>query len=149
MKFILHGPIGEDRTIEFDENQMLVREARELKKVTGLGLRQFGEGMRDGDIDALMGMIYLALRREGIAIRWKDLDEFNINDLEVDDAEQRAAEAAAAAADADDDPDADGLAVVRAAPEVVVGELMPASDGTSNGAPPRPTPAADLPAATP
>lgn len=143
MKFTLNGPIGQGRQIEFDENQMLVKEIRELKRVTGMGLRQFGEGMRDGDIDALMGMIYLALRRDGVAIRFKDLDEFNIGDLEVEGVEPPVD---AAAEGAEDDPDADGLAAVRSAPEVVIGDL----DAPRNGAPPaRPTPAADTPVAIP
>lgn len=97
MRFQLNGPIGEGRIVEFDQDTMLVKEARLLKKVTGLGLRQFGEGMRNGDIDALMGMVYLALRRAGVAIAWRALDEFNINDLEAladDEDEARALEAA-------------------------------------------------------
>ena len=136
MKFKLNGPIGEGREIDFDENKMLVKEARELQRVTGLGLRQFGEGMRDGNIDALMGMVYLGLRRDGVAIRWKDLDEFNIADLEVIDEEQ-ADDAAVEGGTAGEltDPDADGLRTV------VVGEVI---GGDVNGdVPPRPTPQPD------
>jgi hypothetical protein len=93
MRFKLNGPIGEGREIEFDQDTMKVKEARLLKKVTGMGLRQFGEGMRNGDIDALMGMVYIAMRREGVAIPWRALDDFNIGDLDViaDDEEEAAA----------------------------------------------------------
>ena len=92
MRFKLNGPIGEGREIEFDQDSMTVKEARLLKKLTGMGLRQFGEGMRNGDIDALMGMVYLAMRRQGVVVPWRSLDDFNIGDLDVlpDDEEEAA-----------------------------------------------------------
>lgn len=92
MHFKLNGPIGEGREIQFDQDTMTVKEARLLKKLTGMGLRSFGEGMRDGDVDALMGMVYLAMRRDGVAIPWRRLDDFNIGDLDViaDDEEEAA-----------------------------------------------------------
>lgn len=99
MHFKLNGPIGEGREIEFDQDTMTVKEARLLKKITGMGLRQFGEGMRDGDIDALMGMVYLAMRRQGVVIPWRTLDDFNIGDLDViadDEDEAKKLEAARA-----------------------------------------------------
>lgn len=113
MRFQLNGPIGEGRIVEFDQETMLVKEARLLKKVTGLGLRQFGQGMKDGDVDALMGMIYLAMRRQGVAIQWRTLDDFNINDLEAlpdDEAEAKALEDARADATGGDVVDGEVVA---------------------------------------
>jgi len=71
------------RTYEFDENTLLVREARELKHYTGMGLKQFSEGLAGGDADSIVGMLYLAKRRAGEAVKWEDFDEFNIAELEM------------------------------------------------------------------
>lgn len=147
MRFKLNGPIGEGREVEFDESQMKVKEARLLKKVTGLGLRQFGEGMRDGDIDALMGMVYIALRREGVLIQWRALDDFNIGDLEVI-AENEEQERALAEAGAGVVP---GQVVAAGPDEFGPGdygadEPEAAANGTANGAAVtelRPTPPAE------
>jgi hypothetical protein len=140
VKFKLNGPIGEGREIEFDENQMLVREARLLQKVTGMGLRQFGEGMREGNIDALMGMVFLALRREGVAVQWSALDEFNIADLEVIEAPADDTEGADTDTDGGDpDPDGLGSIVVRRNGDAPGGD----GDGGDGEVGPRPTPVDD------
>lgn len=87
---------------EFDESKMIVAEAREIKKHAGLGLIAFGQGLREGDPDALVALMFLAKRRAGIACRWKDFDNVDLNSIEIlpdgltdedDDAEEAAAEA--------------------------------------------------------
>jgi hypothetical protein len=78
MKFKLDG-----RSYEFDETRLLVREARELKHHTGMGLRQFGAGLQEGDPDSIVGMLYLCRRRAGEAVKWNDFDELNLTDLQV------------------------------------------------------------------
>lgn len=78
MKFKLDG-----RVIEFDETKMLVREARELKHYTGLGLRAFGNALKDGDPDAIVGMLYLAKRRAGMPCQWGDFDDLDIATLDM------------------------------------------------------------------
>lgn len=85
----------DDKVYEFDESRLLVREARELKHYTGMGLKQFGEGLQGGDADAIVGMLYLARRRAGEAVQWSDFDEYNIADLEMIEDEEEKDEAPA------------------------------------------------------
>ena len=79
---------------DFDDTKLSVKEARTIKELTGLGISQWGEGIRDGDPDALVAMIYLAKKRSGEAVRWRDLDDLDlmnevdfINDDEGDQAD--------------------------------------------------------------
>lgn len=78
MKFTL-----EDVEYEFDETRLLVREARELKHYTGMGLKAFGAGLEEGDPDALVGMFYLARRRTGEPVKWSDFDDINLAALDM------------------------------------------------------------------
>lgn len=72
-----------DEVLEFNDKQMLVREARELKHHTGMGLGQFSKALQGGDPDAIVAMLYLTYRRNGRACRWSDFDEFDLAGLEV------------------------------------------------------------------
>jgi hypothetical protein len=83
---------------EYDPDSITVGELRELKRWGGLGLNSFARGLGEGDPDALVGMLYLAKRRAGIACRWQDFDTVDLATFEVvsDDA----------AGDADADPPA-------------------------------------------
>ena len=115
MKFKLEGV-----EYEFDETKLLVREARELKHYTGMGLKSFGAGLQEGDADALVGMFYLAKRRAGEAVKWADFDEMNLAALDMnvvqepepDEAEGRAV----------DPPAING--VVHTDPPVAVEEVL-------------------------
>jgi hypothetical protein len=79
--------LGEnDEWYEWDGDVLLVREARELKKLTGMGVKEFANGIVIGDIDALMFMYYLARRRAAAPIPWRELDELNVGDLDIQDA---------------------------------------------------------------
>lgn len=80
---------------EYDETSMLVSEARLIKKHAGFGLTGFSEGLRAGDPDALVAMLFLAKRRSGVACRWQDFDNFDLNTIEV-------------LTDTDEDEDEDG-----------------------------------------
>src|SRR5687768_7335487 len=82
---------------EFDQQSMTVAEAREIERHTGMGLRSFSEGLKDGKVDSMIGMIYLAQRRAGRVVKWAEFDDVNIADIEVevDEEEEAAAEAAA------------------------------------------------------
>lgn len=70
---------------EFDGNRLLVKEARQLEEHTGMGLREFGDGLQRGKVDAIIFMVYTAKRRAGEAVQWKQFDELNIADLEMED----------------------------------------------------------------
>lgn len=97
--------LGEGDWYEFEGDRLLVREARELETATGMGLKDFSDGIRRGKVDALVFMLYLAQRRAGMAVRFRDFDEVNIADLQIDDEAVPDAAAAAAA-----EPDVSPLA---------------------------------------
>jgi hypothetical protein len=80
MRFKIEG-----KEYEFDQDRLLVREARELKAQTGMGLRTFSEGLQNGDPDAIVGMLYMSKRRAGEAVKWNDFDELNLAEMEIID----------------------------------------------------------------
>lgn len=71
----------------YDGDTLLVSEARELKKYTGMGLAAFATGMKEGDVDAMVFVLYLARRRAGEAVQWREFDSMNIADMEMQDDE--------------------------------------------------------------
>lgn len=68
---------------DFEGDRLLVREARELQDLTGMGLQDFSDGIRHGKVDALVFMLYLARRRAGEAVRFREFDEMNLAELEI------------------------------------------------------------------
>jgi hypothetical protein len=78
MRFRVNGEV-----LEFDDKKMLVREARELKHHTGMGLAAFSKALQGGDPDAIVAMLYLTFRRNSRAVKWADFDEFDLAALEV------------------------------------------------------------------
>lgn len=67
-----------DSSYEYDDTSMTVAEARIIKKHAGMGLRSWALGLQDMDPDALVGLVFLAKRRAGEAVRWQDLDNLDI-----------------------------------------------------------------------
>jgi hypothetical protein len=80
MKFRIEGD-----DYEFQEDTLTVAEARLIKKHTGMGLKSFVEGSKDGDPDSLAAVVFLAKRRAGEAVRWQDLDSLDLAKLEAID----------------------------------------------------------------
>lgn len=68
---------------EYDDTMMTVKEARVIKEHTKMGLRSWALGLQDMDVDALVGLVFIAKRRAGEAIRWQDLDTLNLNDINM------------------------------------------------------------------
>lgn len=68
---------------EYDDSTMTVAEARIIKKHTNMGLRSWAIGLQDMDPDALVGLVFIAKRRAGEAIRWQDLDDLDIAAIEL------------------------------------------------------------------
>ncbi len=67
-----------DTTYEYDDGTMTVAEARFIKKYASMGLRSWALALQDMDPDALVGLVFLAKRRAGEAVRWQDLDTLDI-----------------------------------------------------------------------
>ena len=80
MKFRIEG---ED--YDFDDSTLTVKEARVIKKHTGMGLRSFAEASKDGDPDAIVAIVYLSKRRANEAVRWEDLDNLDLAKMETID----------------------------------------------------------------
>lgn len=68
---------------EYDDTTMTVAEARIIKKHTAMGLRSWAMGLQDMDPDALVGLVFLAKRRSGEAVRWQDLDSMDIAAISI------------------------------------------------------------------
>lgn len=58
---------------QFDPNTLDLDEAKTIKKVSGLTVRRFQEGMQDLDADALQAMVWLTKTRAGEAVRFADI----------------------------------------------------------------------------
>lgn len=67
----------------FDETRLTVKEARTIKKYGGLSVRQFANGLSDMDVEAMVAVVFLAKQRAGEVLRWQDLDELNLNDINL------------------------------------------------------------------
>lgn len=105
--------VGDER-YEFDETRLLVEEAREIKRHTGMGLRAFSQGLQEGDVDSIVAMLYLCKRRSGEAVQWTDFNTLNLATLDMSGDEPPADEQGA------DEPDPTTPAeVVAPAPEVL------------------------------
>ena len=74
---MINFKVGES-AYDYDDTTMTVAEARLIKKHSGFGLKSWAMGLQDMDPDALVGLVFLAKRRAGEAIRWQDLDNLDI-----------------------------------------------------------------------
>ncbi|WP_406168880.1 hypothetical protein [Streptomyces sp. NBC_00996] len=69
---------------EFDQERLLLAEARELKTFTGLTPPRWAAGIDEQDPDSVQGLIYLAKKRAGETLRWSDLDQLDFADIELE-----------------------------------------------------------------
>lgn len=75
---------------EFDQDRLLVKEARMLEELTGMGLQEFGQGLQRGKVDSIVFMIFLSHKREGLPVQWRDFDELDLAALEIEQEETEA-----------------------------------------------------------
>jgi hypothetical protein len=68
---------------EYDDSTLSVKEARVIKKNTGMGLVSWARGLADGDPDAMVALVWLAKTRAGEAIRWQDLDDLDLASIQL------------------------------------------------------------------
>lgn len=72
----------------FDLNDELpVSEARLIKQHTGMTITEFFSGVEKGDVDSIVGVVFLAVRRAGDPIEWSDLDDMDLMKMATDIAE--------------------------------------------------------------
>lgn len=75
MKFTYQG-----RVYEYEQDRLPLTEAVLIKKLTGMGVRAFMDGMKEFDPDAFKILVFLALRRAGEVPVWDSID-FDVFDF--------------------------------------------------------------------
>ena len=60
------------------DDELSVAEARAIKQHAGMSVQEWMDGIQVADVDALCGMVFLAVRRGGRDIEWSDLDNMNL-----------------------------------------------------------------------
>lgn len=66
--------VGAPESMEYDPRNPRLREIRELKRQCGMTFQQLADALDDGDLEAAGVVVWLALLRHGIQVRWDDLD---------------------------------------------------------------------------
>lgn len=72
-----------DQTVEFDESKMLFAEARAIESVTGQTFQDAMTQIQAGSFTALQAFVWVAFKRSNPALKFSDLDDWNIGDLDV------------------------------------------------------------------
>lgn len=83
---------------EWSYEQPTLKEMRHVKSRTGYSSAEFATGMSGGDPDAMTALIDLLHRREGISLRWDDID-LDYDDFEITPTDEEVAIAEAAGKD--------------------------------------------------
>ncbi|TMR11753.1 hypothetical protein ETD86_34865 [Nonomuraea turkmeniaca] len=65
--------IGDD-SVEFDLNHLPLHEGIALQKATGWRIKQLVEALQDGDMLAIAGLAWLALKRMGKDVTFADIE---------------------------------------------------------------------------
>lgn len=68
-------------TYDVDLDHVTVKEMRLLKEHGGLTVASLATGYMQGDVDAMQGLVFLAKRRAGEAVRWRDLEDLDLTAL--------------------------------------------------------------------
>lgn len=74
----------EGQVYEFDQERLLLAEARQMKKLTGLTPPRWAEGIDEQDPDAIAMLVYMAKKRAGETLRFEDLDSLDYADIEME-----------------------------------------------------------------
>lgn len=69
---------------EFDNERLLLAEAREMKTLTGLTPPRWSVALDEGDADAVAALIFMAKKRAGETLRFSDLDTLDYADIEME-----------------------------------------------------------------
>lgn len=77
---------GKTYSMDLDD-KLSVAEARALKQHTGFTIQDWMDGIQAADVDALCGIVFLAVRRAGDDIEWSDMDDMDLMQLASDVAE--------------------------------------------------------------
>lgn len=87
MKFIVRGT-----KYEFDQERLTFAEARAMERVTGMTFGEIGEAADKGDMACVQAFLWVAMKRTDPALKFVDLDDIPIGELERVPEEEPAAE---------------------------------------------------------
>lgn len=76
----------EGQVYDFDPARMLNTEAIALQKVTGWRIKEWSDGLAQGDAVAMTALVWLIFRRNGQETRFDDV-EFDMGSLSIEDDE--------------------------------------------------------------
>ena len=76
-----------DKEYSADVEDFTLGEAREIKRLSGFTLGNFGEALNDSDPDAITALVWVCVRRENPSITLEEILAQNIGTLMVDEAE--------------------------------------------------------------
>lgn len=68
---------GETYGLDLDD-ELSVAEARAIKQHAGMSVQEWMDAIQVADVDALCGMVLIAVRRGGRDIEWSDMDDMNL-----------------------------------------------------------------------
>lgn len=66
--------LGAPEAIEYDPKRLMALEAIALQKTTGLRPAALGSALQNGDAEAQVALVWLALFRVGIKVKFSELD---------------------------------------------------------------------------
>jgi hypothetical protein len=78
VKFIASGT-----KYEFDDAKITFAEARQVEKVTGKTMAEIGRAGGGEDVTTLQAMIWVAMKRVDPTLKFVDLDDMPMGDLEM------------------------------------------------------------------
>lgn len=80
---------------QFDEDRLTFGEARALEKVCGYPFKDLGKHLQSGEMTSLQAVIWVAMKRGEPTLKFSDLDDMSLADIEFEDGD-------------DDEPDPTG-----------------------------------------
>lgn len=80
---------------EIDPSKFTFGEGRAIEKVTGEPFGSFGPALQAGSLTAVQSLVWVAAKRKDPTLKFSDLDEWDLGDLDIedDDAPEEGAEA--------------------------------------------------------
>lgn len=89
MQFTVDG-----QSYEFDEDRMTFAQGRDVEKATGMTVKEVGESASRGSLTAVQALVWVAMKATRPALKFSDLDDLAIADVEFGSDEPAAGEAA-------------------------------------------------------
>lgn len=73
------------KEVEFNYRKMTFAEGRAMERVTGRNFRELQEEKFVGSLTSLQALVWIVFKRDDPALKFTDLDDWDINAIEFDD----------------------------------------------------------------